>query len=587
MDPTRAARRRQTDERRRSGLPSPGIADGETRRWRAVAADLGVAFFADLAPEPLPADAEPPPPAVFARVDRLLVAPPGGEIVLIAAPAEAARAATRAHLAARPGLRARFAVAAPRVLRRALIARFALALARRAVNAVRDHDPVLSAASRCEPWQIALVAAVGLAWIAAAASLSDTLVVAWTALFLLLGFARAAIADSVPLVVPPPALADAELPHFAVLVPIHDEAPVVADLVAALGRLDYPADRLAVRLVVEADDAATLAAAEAAVADTAIETIRVPPSQPRTKPKALDFALATVDADLVCVYDAEDRPDPDQLRRAAAAFSAGPPDLAVVQAALEIDHVEADRTWLVRQFEIEYAMLFHGLLPWLAANDLFLPLGGTSNHFRRDSLVAVGGWDPHNVTEDADVAVRLARAGWRLGVVDSVTGEEAPADPRGWLAQRVRWQKGWMQTWLVHMRRPRRLHRELGWRRAVVFHLVIGGQLASAFVFLPSVVLIGLHLCGVLPFLDDRDFVDDLVLVGSLTAHAMGLAGGIALANEVGRRSDRPPRLRDLLTMPVYWALISLAAHRALIELIVAPHRWNKTSHGHVARRRR
>ncbi|MDK9697586.1 MAG: glycosyltransferase [Siculibacillus sp.] len=201
-------------------------------------------------------------------------------------------------------------------------------------------------------------------------------------MFLGIGVLRAALAEAVvdPPVAPPPN--DADLPRFAVLVPLFREAEVVGDLVAALLRLDYPVDRLDLRLVVEADDLATRAAADAAVAGTPVEVLAVPAAEPRTKPKALNFALACVDAPFVSVFDAEDRPDPDQLRKAAAAFHAGGPDLAVVQAALEIDHADGARPWSVRQFEIEYAVLFHGLLPWLARQGLFLPLGGTSNHFR-------------------------------------------------------------------------------------------------------------------------------------------------------------------------------------------------------------
>jgi cellulose synthase/poly-beta-1,6-N-acetylglucosamine synthase-like glycosyltransferase len=162
------------------------------------------------------------------------------------------------------------------------------------------------------------------------------------------------------------------------------------------------------------------------------------------------------------VYDAEDRPHPDQLRQAAAAFAAGPSDLVCVQALLDIDHAGNSCSWFARQFMLEYRVLFRAVLPFLAQQGLFLPLGGTSNHFKRDVLVASGAWDPFNVTEDADLAVRLQRDGGRIGVITSVTAEEAPLTWRPWHAQRTRWMKGWLQTWLVHMRRPRQLLRDLG-----------------------------------------------------------------------------------------------------------------------------
>lgn len=557
----------------------------EAAHWRAVADGLGVGFVDAIRVGPLAETAPLPPPEVFAAVDRLMVDRPEGGGILIAAPAPEVIAATRAHLDRMPELRDRLFVATPRTIRGALLARWAPGLTHAARDSVADVDPSFSARRVGEPWQVVVILLVVSTWLTAAFDGSDSLVAVWTALFLAIGFARAVVAGDVPQPVRPPPVADEDLPSFAVLVPVHREAVVIGDLVAALGRIDYPADRLALRLVVEADDAETVAAAEAAIAGTAIEAVVVPPSEPRTKPKALDFALRTVDAEFVSVFDAEDRPAPDQLRRAAAAFRSEPSDLAVVQAALEIDHVDTDRPWLVRQFEMEYAMLFHGLLPWLAIRSLFLPLGGTSNHFRRSALVAVGGWDPHNVTEDVDVALRLARAGHRLGIVASATDEEAPADRRRWIAQRIRWQKGWMQTWLVHMRRPARLHRELGFGGSLAFHLVVGGQIATAFAYLPSLVVIVLHACGLSPLFGDRTFAGDLVLVAGLFAHAIGVIGGVALAHETGRRIGRPARIVDLVTMPVYWGMISWAAWWGLHELVVAPHRWNKTSHGHVARR--
>jgi cellulose synthase/poly-beta-1,6-N-acetylglucosamine synthase-like glycosyltransferase len=462
-------------------------------------------------------------------------------------------------------------------------------LGRRAVRAILDRDPRASAAHALTFGRMAFVALVVIAWAAAAAGLSTGLLILWTILFLGIGVIRARIADTLVEPVEAPPLAEAELPRFAVLVPLHREAEVVADLVGELGRLDYPADRLDLRLVVEGDDAETVAAAEAATAGTRVELIVVPPSEPRTKPKALDFALACVDAPFVSVYDAEDRPDPDQLRKAAAAFARGGADLAVVQAALEIDHADHHRPWLVRQFELEYAMLFHGLLPWLAERGLFLPLGGTSNHFRRAALAEIGGWDPHNVTEDADVAVRLMRRGLKAAVIPSATREEAPLDLARWQAQRVRWLKGWMQTWLVHMREPVRFHREAGFLGAMSFHVVLAGQLASVLVFAPSVALLFAQIIGIVPLFEDRSFVDDLILTSGLLGVTTGMVGSLILAVRVGRRPRaRRARFLDVLTLPAYWCLVSFASYRAVLELARAPYRWNKTAHGlaerHAAR---
>ncbi len=555
----------------------------ERERWREIADRLGLPFLDDVAADPPSEGDEPPLPAAFARAEAALLGV-GPHALLVVAPTPPQRELIADFLARHPGERRRVAVATPRAIRRALIERWGEVLTRRAVRAILDHDPALSAAARPRPRQLLATTGLLVLWAASVTGTVPSLLAIWTAAFLAIGLFRLLVADLVTPSAPEPT-AEADLPAYAVLVPVYREAPVVADLVAALARLDYPADRLAIRLVVEADDVETRRAAERAVlGDPRFDVVVVPPSRPRTKPKALDFALATVAADYVTVYDAEDRPEPDQLRRAVAAFAAGRPNLAVVQAALEIDHAARARPWLVRQFEIEYAMIFDGLLPWLAARGLFLPLGGTSNHFRRDALVAVGGWDPHNVTEDADVAVRLARAGWCAGVFASRTREEAPTELRQWFAQRTRWMKGWMQTWFAHMRAPRRFHRELGLLDSLTFHVVLTGQILSAVSYLPSVVVFALQMLGVVDFLGDQTLDADVLGLSAVGAFATGVLGAFILAVRVSPHTGRAFRLTDILTMPIYWCGVSLAAYAAILELVRAPDRWNKTPHGLAAR---
>ena len=569
-------------------LPDPLVSDprpvDEAAPWRRLARRLGVLFLDHIETTVEPEHVAPPAGEVFRRADALLLGE-GEASILVTAPREAVRGEVADLVARHPELRRRVAIATPREIRRALVARHSAALVRRAVRSILDRDPAGSAANATPTVAVALIVVVAGAWAAAVLDLSRSLLVAWTALFLGIGVLRAHLAEAIVEPPAPPAVPTADLPRFAVLVPLFREADVVGDLVAALLRLDYPADRLDLRLVVEGDDDETRIAAEREVAGTPVEILVVPPAEPRTKPKALDFALACVDAPFVTVFDAEDRPDPDQLRKAAAAFRAGGEDLAVVQAALEIDHADGDRPWLVRQFEIEYAMLFHGLLPWLAHHRFFLPLGGTSNHFRRSALVEIGGWDPHNVTEDADVAVRLMRCGWRADVIAASTLEEAPLDLVRWRAQRVRWLKGWMQTWLVHMRRPLLFHRAVRPLAALSFHLVLAGQLASVFVFAPSLAVLLAGALGLPPLLGDRGFLDDVLLTAGLLGFTSGVAGSLVLARRVADRGTAGRRrggfrLFDVATMPAYWCLISFAAYRALGELVVAPHRWNKTTHG-------
>jgi cellulose synthase/poly-beta-1,6-N-acetylglucosamine synthase-like glycosyltransferase len=236
-------------------------------------------------------------------------------------------------------------------------------------------------------------------------------------------------------------ISDRDLPIYTIIVPLYREAPVVAKLVSALRALDYPCEKLDIKLMLETDDAETRAEVAKLKLGAPFEIIAPPRAGPQTKPRALAAALPFARGSFVTVYDAEDEPEPGQLRDAVAAFALGPPELGCVQAKLSSDN-PADG-WFSKQFAAEYAGQFDLFLPALARMDLPIPLGGTSNHFRADALRRAGGWDPFNVTEDADLGMRLARYGYKIGVIDSTTWEEAPVGYTQWLRQRTRWFKGW------------------------------------------------------------------------------------------------------------------------------------------------
>jgi len=363
------------------------------------------------------------------------------------------------------------------------------------------------------------------------------------------------------------------LPVYTILCPLYREAQSVPALIAALRRLDYAADKLDVKFIVEADDGATLSALLAEALLPGFEVVLVPTASPRTKPKALNYALAKARGDFVAVYDAEDAPHPSQLRAALDAFAAGGERLGAVQAPLLIDN--ADSSWLASQFAAEYAIQFRGILPLLAHLGAPFPLGGASNHFRRAALEAAGGWDPFNVTEDADLAYRLARHGWRLGVIAPPTWEEAPARFGPWLKQRSRWIKGHMQTWLVLMRNPVRTARELGLGGFLWMQLVLGGGLVAACAHAPLLAL--LVAATALPDVVTIPPVDwVLVIFGYATASLGALFAAVL---------ERNRRLAlSALTMPFYWPLSSIAALWAVVEIVVRPHYWAKTDHGRTRR---
>ena len=372
-------------------------------------------------------------------------------------------------------------------------------------------------------------------------------------------------------------LPDADLPFYSVLVALYDESAVAVRLVEAMTALDYPRAKHEVIFIVEEDDVSTRAALEAQRLPPHVRLIVAPAGTPRTKPRALNVGLLAARGDLLVVYDAEDRPDPNQLRKAAARFHHAAPDLAVLQAALRIEN--RSDSWLTKLFAIDYAVQFELMLPGLARLGAPLPLGGTSNHFRTHVLRAVGGWDAWNVTEDADLGVRLARFGYRLGTLDSITYEEAPPTLRDWFPQRRRWLKGWMQTLVTHTRQPARLCRDLGFGRTT--HVV---ALLAANTFGPAVglwiTLYVLHesLMGEFLARDHGPWSQAVwVWAGLASVGAVSIVLPTCLAIVRGRLWGCAPAL---LVRPLHWLCVSAAAVQAGCELWASPHHWSKTRHG-------
>lgn len=460
----------------------------------------------------------------------------------------------------------------------------------RAANRLRQWKPEASAGVRMWTWQlIALVSTPGLiaggmlvlpqatlTTMTAIAAVPFVFVVAMRLVALMVMLAVPGAPRPV-LAAPSDGLDEAGLPTYAVLVPLYNEAEVLPGLVEALAALDYPVEKLDIALVLEASDAITRAAADQLVLPRHMRVVLVPEGPPRTKPKALNYALAGVSSDYVVVYDAEDLPDADQLRKAAAAFERGGPTLVCLQAQLTIDNPRA--SWLARQFTLEYAALFGGLLPALAWLGMPIPLGGTSNHFRRRALDALGAWDAHNVTEDADLGMRIARSGCRVDVLWSETQEEAPAQLGVWLRQRTRWQKGFMQTWAVHMRRPYRAFGQLGPFGFIGVNAVIGGHVVSALLHPFCLTLVIYAAWGGSLWRVPLTSIETVVVAAAVFNLAFGYVTALVLAAVAVMRQGRGWLVPHLLLTPVYWLLVSAAAWRALWQLARDPYRWEKTPH--------
>lgn len=365
------------------------------------------------------------------------------------------------------------------------------------------------------------------------------------------------------------------LPFVSLLIPLFDEKDIAQQLVSRLDRLDYPRSRLEVLLILEEDDRTTRMALEDVDLPSWMTIVNVPRGNPRTKPRALNYALDFTRGDIVGIYDAEDAPAPDQLLKVAQTFRNSGEETACVQGVL--DFYNARQTWLTRCFAIDYATWFRLVLPGLVRLGFSIPLGGTTLFFRRDVLDRLGRWDAHNVTEDADLGLRLARRGYRVAFVPTVTKEEATATIPAWLRQRSRWIKGYAVTWAVHMRDPLRLWGELGTLRFIGVQILFLGTL-SQFVLAPLLWSFWLVLLGIPHPLES---MAPWHVIVALTA--LFVLCEIATLT-VAALSVATPKHRWLIKwvplLHLYFPLAAIASWKGYAELVSKPFYWDKTAHG-------
>ncbi|MEZ5885877.1 MAG: glycosyltransferase [Paracoccaceae bacterium] len=461
-------------------------------------------------------------------------------------------------------------------------------IASRQTRLVRRAEARTAADESCRTLDMARagrVAAMGLAMLAGLMALAPAAgflaLLGWACLTLLLcmGLKAAAFLSelrarvSTVTKIEPPAIA--RLPVVSIMVPLFDEDDIAPRLVERLGRLDYPKELLDILLVVEEEDRRTRAALACRRLPRWMRVVTVPAGPIRTKPRALNYALDFCKGTIVGVYDAEDAPDPGQIRTVIRRFHDRGPEVACLQGIL--DFYNPRHNWLTRCFTIEYAAWFRVMLPGIARMGFVVPLGGTTLFFRRAALEALGGWDAHNVTEDADLGVRLARHGYRTELIPTVTEEEPNGQALPWIKQRSRWLKGYAMTWAVHMRDPARLWRQLGPKRFAGFQIMFLGTL-SQFVLAPVLwsfwglaVGLGHPLAGHLP-----DW--GLAALGGLfvLSESLNIAVGIWAVRGPGHRHLMP----WVPTLCLYFPLGALASYKALWEMVRAPFFWDKTRHG-------
>jgi glycosyltransferase XagB len=367
------------------------------------------------------------------------------------------------------------------------------------------------------------------------------------------------------------------LPLYTVLIAAYKEDKVIPNLIKAVKKFDYPADKLDVILLLEEDDKVTLNAAKLAKPPGTWRLLTLPNSQPKTKPKALNYGVQFARGKYLTIYDAEDVPEPDQLKKAVAAFREHTDDYICFQASL--NYFNRDENPLTKWFTLEYTYWFDCLLPGLDSLRLPIPLGGTSNHFDTEKLLKIGCWDPFNVTEDADLGIRAAAEGYKVGVIKSTTFEEANSRLGNWLRQRSRWVKGYMQTFLVHNRHPLKAIKIMGLKQWLGYNLLIGGTPA---LFLLNPVMWALFFYFLLtgaPILDPASMPAVLwyisainLILGNLITMCLNL---IAVASRKFYYL-----IPYALLSPVYWLLQSIGAYKALWQLITKPSYWEKTEHG-------
>lgn len=369
------------------------------------------------------------------------------------------------------------------------------------------------------------------------------------------------------------------LPHYTIMIALYKEEQVAKQLIKAMSRLKWPKSKLDIKLICENDDLATVEALTNANPGPEFEIIKVPEMAPKTKPKALQYAMVAARGKYIAVYDAEDRPNPEQLLEAHREFEKHGEYLACLQAPLVMTN--ADRGWLPSLFSLEYASLFRRLIPLLSYFGLPIPLGGTSNHFRKDALIEAGGWDPCNVTEDVDLGIRLYKQGYYTGLLKRPTLETAPTKVDVWVKQRTRWLKGWMQTWLVFMRHPIQQLANGGIISFIIMQILIGGlliaSLAHPFVILMITLTINEILTGTF-------FEGSITEICLFYLDVFNLIGGYFIFVFVGMSSlisgqKKKIKTRWLLFTPVYWLLISFAGWRALSQLPMRSQIWEKTPH--------
>ncbi len=370
-----------------------------------------------------------------------------------------------------------------------------------------------------------------------------------------------------------------KLPMYSILCPLYKEAHVVPQFLEGIARIDWPKEKLDVMFLLEEDDVETIQAFSEMTLPYYARTVIVPHSQPKTKPKACNYGLSFAKGKYLVIFDAEDIPDIYQLKKAYVSFQKVPADVKCLQA--KLSYYNSRQNLLTRFFTAEYSLWFDLTLPGLQSLNSALPLGGTSNHFDTAVLRKLEGWDPFNVTEDADLGLRLFQKGYRTAIIDSTTYEEATSVTKNWLRQRSRWIKGYMQTYLVHMRNNRRFVKEKGIWHNLIFQMTVGGKIMFALLNPLMWIITILYFAAYDSFGPIMRAIYQppysyLAVFSWVFGNFLFLYSYMVA---VAKR-EQWDLAKYVLLIPLYWVLMSTSAMIALYQLIIKPHYWEKTVHG-------
>lgn len=373
-------------------------------------------------------------------------------------------------------------------------------------------------------------------------------------------------------------ISESSLPLYTILCPLYNEAHMIPQFLKGISQIDYPANKLEVLLLLEEDDLTSIAMVKNMNLPSYVRVTIVPQSFPKTKPKACNYGLSQAKGEYLVIFDAEDVPDPLQLKKAFIGFQKVDKNVLCLQA--KLNYYNPHQNLLTRFFTAEYSLWFAVTLTGLQSINTIIPLGGTSNHFRTNDLKRINAWDPFNVTEDADLGMRLFKQGYQTAILDSVTLEEANSHVGNWLRQRSRWIKGYMQTYLVHSRDIIGFVRTQG-IHALIFQLVIGGKIAFIFInpllWITTISYFIFH--GIFGSFIETIYPTSILYI-AITSLIFGNSLYLFCYMLGCVKNNQWSLIKYIYIIPFYWLLMSVAGCLGLYQLIFRPHYWEKTIHG-------